>query len=193
MKAVVNGVYETNKMRVELSHFSVTKQFKKVGNSLARYHLEKKALQRLAHQKFFPEIIQLDDESNVIEMSRIPGQQPDSLSVEHVNTLRKMIDTMINKGVARHAIPIRDLLVDGDNIGMVDFERVTLRHLKYSPIWYVAEKVTYYHLYRLIQKYQPQALTPSEMKVLDMFNNARARLQPIRHFITAVKTAFKSN
>nr|SHN98425.1 Glutamine amidotransferase class-I [Moritella viscosa]SHN98426.1 Glutamine amidotransferase class-I [Moritella viscosa]SHO00293.1 Glutamine amidotransferase class-I [Moritella viscosa] len=33
---------------------------------------------------------------------------------------------MLDAGVARHSLPERDLLIKGDKVSIVDFERVTL-------------------------------------------------------------------
>jgi len=188
MKVVVNGIYETNKTRVQIGKDTVTKTFIKKG-SHTRFQREVKSLQRLRGSDYFPNLIAFDSEEKSIKMNPLPGIQPKKLTASQINILRGMVDYMHNAGVARHAMPIRDLLCSDDqDLGMVDFERVTLRHARLSPMWIVAKKVSYYHLYRTIQQHQPSLLSDDERKLVFRINRIRHCLQKLR----PVKEKFKT-
>ncbi|MCL1067366.1 hypothetical protein L2735_11170 [Shewanella olleyana] len=184
-KMVIDGVYETSKMRVEIHDDIVIKTFKKARNSTQRYTREKKALHLLLGQKGFPQIIEYDDALQSIVMSRLKGERPETLSELQAGQLRALVHVLNETGVARHAMPIRDFIVDKDgNLGMVDFERVTFRAFRYSPIWNLALKVNQYNLLKLINVYQPQALSAPESehfyKLLRM-RNSLTKLKPLRN------------
>jgi len=159
-----------------------------------RYKREKTSLQRLSSFHYFPKPILFEDKNNKITMSRLPGDHPETLSKKQIEILRRMVISMHNKGVARHAIPIRDLLCNNDQeLYMVDFERVTLRYTPFSPIWCIAKKVTNFHLYRLIQDHQTQMLTASEKRILLKTNQVRSVLQKIKPFKEFVKKYLRDN
>ncbi len=188
VKIVVDGIYETSKMKVEIGEDVVSKFFKETGNANKRYQREKESLLRLSGSFGFPKLISFDDDKKILKMSRLPGGKPENLSEIQINLLRKMVNEMHQVGVTRHAIPIRDLLSNNsEELGMVDFERVTLRRFGLSPIWLVAKKVSNYHLYRLIQKFQPNLLSESERRFLNKMNELRNMLQklkPLKNKIT---------
>jgi len=184
-KIVKNGIYETKKMRVEIGKEVVSKLFKPTRNSNLRYNREKKSLQRLSGLNHFPQLIEFNDKTKLIKMTALPGDRPDNLSEIQVELLRTMFEDMLAMGVARHALPIRDLLSTNDQqLEMVDFERVTIKHFQYSIIWFIAKRVSYYHLYRLINQYQPQLLSEPERQFLSKVDKIRTVLQvikPLRH------------
>lgn len=196
MKVVVNGIYETNKMKVEIGENTVSKTFKKTGYYNKRYNREKLSLQRLSDSSLFPQLISFDDKKKIIKMRRLPGYQPDGLSEKQIELLREMVNSMLHAGVARHAIPIRDLLSNNDQeLGMVDFERVTLKRFSFSPVWLIAKQVSNYHLCRLVQKYQPHLLSKSEENFLKKINKIRGILQkikPIKNKLKSLKNKLKS-
>lgn len=161
-KEVINGVYETEKMLLKIYPNSVTKLFKVKNHSYRRYSIEKEALQRLQHVAGTPSLLTFDDNNDLIEMSRLPGKTPKVLNEQQVKTLINIVNEMLNAGVARHAMPIRDVVVDEDKVGLVDFERSTLRKGRWRIDWFVAKKVSRYHLYRLIFQNQPQLLSFSQ-------------------------------
>ncbi len=69
-----------------------------------------------------------DDKKLTITMSRLKGEQLNTLSVQQIPILKELIAKMLHSGVARHALPIRDLIApDEQSLSMVDFERVTFR------------------------------------------------------------------
>lgn len=189
MKVVLNGIYETKKMLVVIEPSSVIKKFKKQKDYIRRYSREKIALQRLKGFDYFPELLSFDHADTSLKMSRLKGSQPQSLSVEQVVMLRKMVSNMLARGVSRHAMPIRDLLADNDKeLGMVDFERTTLRGVKWSPIWWIAKKVSNYHLYRIINTYQPQELTEKEQQSLAKIDNIRTSLVKVKRLKNKIKS-----
>ena len=191
MKTVVNGVYETNKMKVEIGENIVSKTFKKVGNYNRRYKREKTSLQRLSNAPLFPKLVSFDDKRKNLKMSRLQGSQPESLSENQIELLRQMVKSMHHAGVARHAIPIRDLLSSNDKeLGMVDFERVTLKRFSLSPIWLIAKKVSDYHLCRLVQEHQPHLLSESEKIFFKKTNKIRSTLQKIKPIKNKLKSLF---
>ncbi|MDO6619506.1 MULTISPECIES: hypothetical protein [unclassified Shewanella] len=193
MKVVKDGVYETAKMNVVIEASSVIKTFKKVKDYKKRYFREKIALQRLIGLDNFPKLLHFDDENTTLTMSRLKGTAPETLSVKQIILLREMVANMLAQGVARHAMPVRDLLADSDeNLGMVDFERITFRSFEWSPIWLIAKKVSHYHLYRLIRTYQPQQLTEQEYAFLAKTDTIRDYLMKLKPLKLKLKNMFKN-
>ncbi len=138
-----------------------------------------------------PKLINLDNERFSLRMNRLAGKTPSTLSLNNVKQLRDIVQGMIESGVARHAIPIRDLLVsENDQLGMVDFERVSLRTWKFSPFWLIACIVTKYHMYRLIGTYQPQCLSKQESRFLLYIHSIRTVLQPLKVAESAIRKIF---
>ncbi|WPC76366.1 RIO2 family protein [Vibrio porteresiae] len=168
-KRVIDGVYETNKMLLRIGDSEVVKMFKPKKSSPRRYGREKESLQRMHDIEGVPTLIATNDEQHTIRMSRLPGQTAKTLSVENAVMLSKIVYQMLAAGVARHSLPIRDIVVDSKgNLGLVDFERVTLCRHAWSPIWRIARKVSIYHLYRLINEHQPQLLSPKAKMVVQL-------------------------
>ena len=168
-KRVIDGVYETNKMLLRIGDSEVVKMFKPKKSSPRRYGREKESLQRMHDIEGVPTLIATNDEQHTIRMSRLPGQTAKTLSVENAVMLSKIVYQMLSAGVARHSLPIRDIVVDSKgNLGLVDFERVTLCRHAWSPIWRIARKVSIYHLYRLINEHQPQLLSPKAKMVVQL-------------------------
>jgi hypothetical protein len=96
-------------------------------------------------------------------MSCLPGNMPVFLKAGELTAIREIIYSTLQRGVARHSLPIRDILSSGKGeVGIVDFERVSLKK-PYDPItWFVAKRVTLFHLNRLIFEHQPHLLSPNE-------------------------------
>ncbi|MCL1142429.1 hypothetical protein [Shewanella gaetbuli] len=183
-KVIINGIYETSKMRVEITDTQVIKTFKQSSHSKKRYLREKSSLQMLSGKSGFPELISTNDDIKQIVMSKLPGTRPESLSAVQALQLRTLVDSMLLSGIARHAIPIRDLIVDDNGtLHMVDFERVSIKSFASTPFWYVAKWVSLYHLIRLINQFQPDSLTVKEKKLLNIANairNVLQKLKPLR-------------
>lgn len=191
-KDVIDGVYETTKMYVEVGGETVTKTFKKARNSETRYAREKRAFECFKGLEGFPQLISFDDETFTLVMSRLPGKMPTSLDEDQVIQLRRLVGGMLAQGVARHAIPVRDLLLsDAGKLGMVDFERVSFRLFEISPIWKIGKIVSRYHLYRLINGYQPQMLSGSEKILLKIVNGISGAGRPIKALKKRVRGLFR--
>ncbi|MCQ1061171.1 hypothetical protein LRP52_45335 [Photobacterium sp. ZSDE20] len=184
------SVYETSKMHVSIGEKEVIKTFKKRPGYKKRFKREKKALQRLKGVDGFPQLI--SHRNSTVVMSRVAGGNQDQLSTQSLKELRKLVDNMLEAGVARHAIPERDLLIDNNKVSMVDFERVTLRRHRLSPGWLLAKKVTKFHLFRLISNHNRELLSESEKKELDTFTNVRSKLQKLKKVRTSVRKVVRS-
>ncbi|WP_192021287.1 hypothetical protein [Shewanella sp. WPAGA9] len=173
---IVNGIYDTEKMYLTIGKDSVEKHFKPYRKYISRYNIEKESLVRLQNINGVPNLIDCDDRNKTLVMSKISGKTPAYLTRDNLKDLIELVNKMLDAGVARHALPIRDIIVDNQNkLGLVDFERSTLRGSIIRLDWYVAKKVTHYHLYRLIAQFQPDLLTNKQSQKL----NAVTR---IRHF-----------
>ena len=126
---------------------------------------KKESLIRMQDVKGTPNLVDYQDDRCVLVMSRLPGSMPETLSEDNLLKLIDIVNQMIASGVARHSMPIRDVLVsDSGEVSLVDFERSTLRSSFWRLDWYIAIKVTHYHLYRLIYQFAPHLLTPTSKK-----------------------------
>ncbi len=193
MRKVINNIYETDKMKVEIDEYVVYKTFKKNQTSgSTRYKREKKALKLLSDNSYFPKLLDFDDDKQMIKMSRLVGNHIEIFSIHQIKILRDMIEKMLQAGVARHALPIRDFVApphDKYSLGMVDFERVTFRNFALSPFWLVAKQVTYYHLYRLIYQYHPHLLSKKERAFylrIERIRSILQKLKPLRKKLKAI-------
>lgn len=162
-KKVIDGVYETSKVLLTLEANSVTKRFKPRKSRNRRYQTEKLALQRLAAVSGTPNLLEVDDDTYTLKISRLPGSAVNTLSEQNLKDLAEIVENMLTAGVARHAMPIRDIVIDErGKVGLVDFERATLRSWLGGLIWITAAGVSRYHLYRLMSEHQPQILLPRQ-------------------------------
>lgn len=158
--------YETNKMRVELGADRVVKVFKKRSGHRARYKREKQALQIMTGVKAVPGIVGHNDAIPQLETTRLPGRNVQHLTVEMLQQLRTIVDEMLDRGIARHSLPIRDLVVDDQGtVGLVDFERVTFRRFEWGLIWMIAKGITRFHLLWLYDSHQPDALSAKQRRI----------------------------
>lgn len=184
------SVYETSKMHVSIGEKEVIKTFKKRPGYKKRFKREKKALQRLKGIDGFPQII--SHRNSTVVMSRVAGDNKEQLSNQSLKEIRVLVDNMLEAGVARHAIPERDLLIDDDKVSMVDFERITLRRHRLSPSWLFAKKVTKFHLFRLISNHNSQLLTDDEKKELETFTAVRNKLQKLKKVRSSVRKVIRT-
>ncbi len=163
-------IVETRKNAVVLDSARVTKTFKQSGKARRHFRCEIHSLRRLSGLAGIPQLLGSDEANLSIIMSRLPGMPmtgPGAVSVSSIRRLRALVEEVLERGVARHSMPKRDVLLDDDGqIGLVDFERVTLRHWRYSPIWLAACMVSRFHLLRLVGEYAPQLLSPAEARKL---------------------------
>jgi len=174
------SIYETGKMRVEIGNSEVVKIFKVRPSYMKRYNREKCALFRLTGVPGFPEIIKYNEGGATLTMTRLPGENKEQFSDEALQDLRLLVDRMLGVGIARHSLPERDLLIKGDKVSMIDFERVTLRGSSWSPMWFFAKKVTRFHLLRFISRHNPDLLSEEEKRQLAYFSNIREKLQVLK-------------
>ncbi|MGB0894908.1 MAG: hypothetical protein ACPGUD_10920 [Parashewanella sp.] len=182
------AVYKTGKMHVDITPDTVIKTFLPQRSSARRFQLEVKALSLLSQLKQTPELIDVNDAQLRFSMTRLPGHSPKHLSCYHLQQLTDIFDEVIASGVARHSLPLRDLLIDNnDRVYVVDFERVTLRGNPYSPIWLIATWVTRYHLLRLKLRHQPSMLTTRQQGLLSALHFVRYALKPIGKLTRYIK------
>lgn len=156
-------VFETIKMKVELTDGHIIKTFKPCYGFQKRYQAEKDSLQILNEVEGIPRIIEVNDEVPLIKMTLLPGKTVTHLSIEEALEVKRIITTGIENGVARHSLPVRDILADGNGkVGIVDFERVTIRDRVDPVTWHVASKVAFFHLARLLFEHQPSLLSKKD-------------------------------
>lgn len=161
---------ETAKNKAVLEVDRVVKTFKQGRKAARRYRLEVESLSRLAGVAGVPALVAVSPQELRLVASRLPGeplsvarQVPDQAFLR----LRDLVQEMLQRGVARHSMPPRDVIVGPDGqVGLVDFERVTLRGWRLSPVWLGACLITRFHLLRLIGDRAPHLLSRSEAESL---------------------------
>jgi hypothetical protein len=156
-------IYETEKMIITKEGNNVMKTFKEVRGFKKRYRAEKAALTRLNGITGVPILIDFNDDCYSLRMSCLPGKTPVFLQPHELAGIKEIISASLIRGVARHSLPIRDILSTGNGqVAIVDFERISLKK-NYDPFtWFIAKRVTLFHLNRLIFEYQPHLLSPNE-------------------------------
>ena len=176
-------------MHVHIGESEVVKTFKVMPGYKARYKREKLALLRLKWLHGFPKITKCDDALAIIVMSRLAGDKKEHLSDENLNRIRWLVEEMLNAGVSRHTLPVRDFLISSDDsVSMVDFERVTIRYMSWSPIWLAAKYVTKLNLLRLISNHNPAILSKKENKQLVLFVTVRENLQGLKRLRDKIRS-----
>jgi predicted Ser/Thr protein kinase len=172
---------DTGKNRVLVYHDSVHKTFKVARNARRNARRELKALRLLAGLDGVPLVLAANLDQLTVVMSRIPGKpltECGNVAEHTMRTLRKLVEQMLQRGVARHSLPPRDVIVANDgSAGLVDFERSTRRLFPFDPSWAIAKAVTRFHLLRLVNQHAPQLLTLSEQRRLRWQTALRAALQ----------------
>jgi len=109
-------------MLLEINELDVSKFFKRCSGYQQRYKHEKEALIRMKHVENVPRLLTFQDENTKLIMSRVPGKRVDTLSEKNFLDLTSIVAQMLDVGVARHSMPIRDVLVDDSGqISLVDF------------------------------------------------------------------------
>ena len=185
-------VVSTSKMSVELNDDCVLKTFRPVYGFKKRFETEKQALFLLEGTKGVPQLLSFSDEDYSLKISRLRGNSEIQYSDNALQQLRSVINVTIEKGIARHSLPIRDILVDEkDNIGVVDFERATLKKNCSFIFWYAATLVTRFHLIRFIYDQNPKLLSFTEsilVRIGLFFRQIFAGYQLIRD---AIRNAYR--
>ncbi len=160
-------IIETGKMIVTLNKDSVFKHFKISYGFKKRFETEKKALQLLHDIEGIPKLIKFSDRTYYLEMTRVEGENVKLFSEDTLRALKSKMNKTIQYGVARHALPLRDVLVNAKGeVGIVDFERATIRQNTTWLIWLVAVWVTKFHTYRFIYRYNKVLLTKGEIIIV---------------------------
>lgn len=181
--AVITDAIKRN--QIEIDSDRVRKQFFGGPGRALRFRREVEALRRLSVLDEVPMLISYSPDRFWLITERIPGVPLDQAAVIPdglFNHLSSLIDRMLRCGVARHSLPARDVIVRPDgHAGLVDFERCTLRRWRWSPIWWIACKVTRFNLLRLIHDCAPHLLTPGERRRLHRQYQLRKGFHVVRH------------
>ena len=182
---VPDFVFETDKNRVVIYPNRVVKTFKPTRRSARHARREATSLQRLAGLAGVPTLLEVSTDKHTLVMTRIPGvplADGGSVTDQSLLGLRALVEQMRLRGVARHSLPKRDILLGEDGrIGLVDFERSTQRMFAADPIWRVACVVARFNILRLVNGYAPHLLTAKEQVWLTRQVGIRAALQhPLR-------------
>jgi predicted Ser/Thr protein kinase len=166
------------KNHVLLLEDQVVKSFFAGRRSHKRFAREVRALSRLGDLDGFPELMRVSQSPARVYMSRLAGdalaragQVPDSV----FHSLRERVKVMLSRGVVRHSLPARDVIVRPDGTaGLIDFERSRCRSLAWSPIWLGSCAVTRFQLLRLIESHAPHLLSKRERAALRIQHRLRA-------------------
>lgn len=184
---------DSRKNRVLVYEDRVSKTFKVARNSALHARREVAALRRLAGLEGVPRVLMSSPDHRTIIVSRVPGRplsECEAVAEHTMVRLRELVERMLQRGVARHSLPARDVLVDGDgSVGLVDFERSTRRLFPGDPAWLVAKAVSRFHLLRLVDEHAPQLLTSREQRRLRWQLALRAGLQPLARLMRKVRRA----
>ncbi len=186
-------IYETTKMRVELGQDRVLKIFKKRSGHRTRYKREKGALQAMSGVDGVPRLISHDDEIPQLETTRLPGRNVEHLTADMLQQLRAIVDDMLDCGIARHSLPIRDIVVDEQGeVGLVDFERVTFRWFNWGLIWLIAKGITRFHLLWLYDSHEPDSLSPRQQRIFAWGMKIRNSFAVFRRGRSAIRNLWRN-
>lgn len=184
---------KTHKNRVLIFEDRVQKTLGSSRNAALHARREVRALGLLEGLERVPVLLALGLDRKTVIMSRVPGKplsECEQVDERTMASLRTLIEQILARGVARHSLPPRDVIVAQDGTaGLVDFERSTRRLFPGDPAWLVAKAVTRFHLLRLVDRHAPQLLTPGERRTLRWQAGVRAALQPPAKFMRRVLRA----
>lgn len=157
----------------------VVKTFTQGAGKRRRFYQELQALRRLSSLEGIPQLHSYSSTERRITLAYIPGKplsELESVPDELFRKLHIISEDMLSCGVARHALPARDVLVcfDGSTV-VVDFERCTLRRCRFGPIWWLSCTVARFNLLRLIDAYAPHLLSQDDRSRLQAQYKLRAR------------------
>ena len=129
-------IVSTKKMVVTIGDEFVLKEFKPVPGAKKRYYTEKEALHLIRGVHGVPKLVSYSDKDYHLKISRLNGEGCEKFSDSALMQIRNIIQETIKRGVARHSLPLRDILVDkDDNVSIVDFERINFGHkIPFVPI-----------------------------------------------------------
>jgi predicted Ser/Thr protein kinase len=173
--------FETRKNRVLVFADRVQKTFKPTRHGMRHARRELAALRALDGLEGVPALLEVRSDPMTVVMTRVSGTPLSdcaNVSEPTMLALQRLVERMLQRGIARHSLPARDVLVASDgSVGIVDFERSTRRFLAFAPGWLIAKTVTRYHLMRLVGQHAPQLLTPRERNRLRWQQALRDSLQ----------------
>ena len=185
--------FDSRKNRVLVYRDRVSKTFKVAWSSALHARREVKALRLLAGLEGVPAVLMASADRRTIVVSRVPGRplsECETVAEHTMVRLRELVERMLERGVARHSLPARDVLVDVDgSVGLVDFERSSRRLFPGDPVWLVAKLVSRFHLLRLVDEHAPQLLTQNERRRLRWLLALRASLQPVARLLRKARRA----
>ncbi len=154
----------TSKMNVVINANCVVKTFKISFGYKKRYLTEKRALNLLSTLEGIPKILSFSNETPSLTITRLNGINTSYFSDKALLNLKSKMYAIIKLGVARHSLPIRDVLVDNNDIvGIVDFERATIKEDSWNITWHIASLVAKFHVCKFIFKQNPHLLTITEL------------------------------
>ncbi len=158
----------TAKMDVIIYDDFVLKTFKKSFGYKKRYLTEKKVLDLLYSIEGIPKILSFSNEIPRLKITRLNGNNVTHFSDRALLNLKSKLYTILKLGVAIHSLPIRDILVDeNDIIGIVDFERATIKEESWKITWHIAYLVSKFHICKFIFKQNHNLLTINELKFVN--------------------------
>lgn len=174
-------VFDSPKNRVFVYSDRVVKVYHS-GRGIARKaRRELRALRALDGLHGVPAVLALGPDGRALTMSRLKGtplSECTRVPEETLASLRRLVEQMLARGVARHSLPRRDVMVLSDgSAGLVDFERSTRRLFSLEPSWLVAQAITRFHMLRLVHEFAPQLMTPGERRRLQLLLSIRAAMQ----------------
>ena len=174
---------DTHKSRVLIFEDRVQKTLGSSRNAALHARREVRALGRLAGLERVPVLLALGLDRKTVIMSRVPGKplpECGPVTERTMASLRELVERILQRGIARHSLPPRDVIVAPDgSAGLVDFERSTRRLFPGDPAWLIAKQVMRFHSLRLVQKHAPQLLSRGERRWLRWVSGLRAVLQPV--------------
>lgn len=170
-----------SKNRVRIEQTRVVKQFMEGHHRRRRFRRERRALRRLRCVDGIPRVLESRSERLQLMIERVPGRpfrDGREVAPTFYRQLNALVERMLEQGVARHSMPPRDVIVRPDGSpGLVDYERVTLRHWRWSPVWLVARAVTRFHMLRFVGDHAPQLLDAPQRHRLRWQRRLRARFR----------------
>ena len=189
-------VLDRRKNRIVLHADRVQKTFKP-GRQAERNHRRELAALALLHGvEGVPEVLDVDAEKRTVVLSRVPGRPMTDLEAVQDSSLvdlRRLVEAILERGVARHSLPARDVLVAPDgSVGLVDFERTTCRRFPCDPIFSIAKVVMRFHAARLVHGRAPHLLTGAERRRLGLLLGLRAALQIPRHLKRRIRQMIRN-
>ena len=110
-------VFETAKNRVIIYPNRVVKTFKPTRRSARHARREASSLRRLQGLPGVPTLLEVSTDEHTLVMTRVPGvplADGGTMTEQNLLGLRALVEQMLRRGVARHSLPKRDILLSED-------------------------------------------------------------------------------